>query len=128
MTDAIATVERIYEAFRSGDLDAVMKECAPGVVVTQDPALPWGGRYVGRDGVADFALALVGAIDSNVVAEGLFEAGDHIIQHGRTRGTVRGSGAAFDLPECHLWTVIDGLVTEAAFFIDSTAMLSVLGQ
>lgn len=126
MTNAISTVERIYEAFARADLDAVMQECGSDIVVTQDPALPWGGRYVGRDGVAEFALRLVSAIDSKVVAETMFEAGDRVVQHGRTRGTARESGAEFDIPECHLWTVVDGVVTEAAFYIDSAAMLAAL--
>ena len=128
MKESIAMVEQIYASFAAGDLDAVMQHCAADIVVTQDPELPWGGRYVGRDGVAEFALRLIGAIDSNVVAEGMFEAGDCVVQRGRTSGTVRASGVAFDIAECHIWKVVDGLVSEAAFFIDSPAMLSVLGR
>lgn len=119
-------VESIYDAFGRNDLDEVMRWCAADIVVTQDPALPWGGRFVGRDGVAEFALRLVAAIDSTVVPEAIFEAGDCVVQHGRTRGTVRSSGAPFDIPECHVWTVTDGLVSDAAFFIDSAAMLEAL--
>lgn len=47
-------------------------------------------------------------------------------KHGHTRGTVRQSGAAFELDECHIWTLRDGMVAEAAFFIDSDAMLAAL--
>lgn len=122
----IEIVRDIYEAFGRGDLDAVLERCAPDAVLTQDPRLPWGGRYVGRDGIAEFAVKLVGAIDSVVTPEGLFEAGDHVVQHGHTKGTVHGSGAPFDLAECHIWTVRDGMVVEAAFFIDSDAMLAAL--
>jgi uncharacterized protein len=122
----IDIVRDLYGAFGRRDLDAVLQRCAPDVVVTQDSRLPWGGRYTGHDGLADFTVKLVGAIDSTVTPEGLFEAGDHVVQHGRTRGVVRHNGAPFDVAECHLWTIHRGLVTEAAFFIDSDAMLAAL--
>ena len=60
MDDRIATIERMYELFDAGDIDGVMELCVPDPVVTQDPALPWGGRYVGRDAVIEFAVKLRG--------------------------------------------------------------------
>jgi hypothetical protein len=125
---SIETVRRIYDAFARGDLEAVMNECAADAVITQDPALPWGGRFVGRDGIAEFASKLVGSIDSKVETEQLFQAGDHVVQQGRTKGTVRHNGAAYDIPECHVWTLRDGVVVSAEFYIDSPAMLAALEQ
>ena len=122
----VETVEAIYAAFAAADLDAVMAHCAPDITIVQDPDLPWGGRYTGRDGVAEFAVKLIGAIDSKVTTEALFRAGDQVVQHGRTRGTVRATGVAFDVAECHLWTVTDGVATLAQYFIDTDAMLAAL--
>ena len=68
-------IQQVYTAFESGDGARVLELCDPECVVTQDPALPWGGRYEGLDGVATFALALGGAIDSNVEVIALFAAG-----------------------------------------------------
>lgn len=39
-------VERMYAAFAVGDIDAIAAGTAPDVTLEQDPALPWGGRYV----------------------------------------------------------------------------------
>jgi hypothetical protein len=36
----------MYELFAARDIDGVMGLCVPDPVVTQDPALPWGGRYL----------------------------------------------------------------------------------
>ena len=124
--DAIDAVRRIYDAFGEGDLDAVMAHCASDAVVTQDPALPWGGRYVGRDGIAEFALKLIGTSDSTITTEELYQAGEQVVQYGRSTGTVRDNGVAFDVAECHVWTVREGLVVEARFYIDSAAMLKAL--
>jgi ketosteroid isomerase-like protein len=119
-------VTAAYAAMAAKDLEAVIALCHPDVVLTQDSALPWGGRHVGADGFAEFALALVGAIDSLVTPLALYEAGDRVVQYGRTAGTARASGKAFDIPECHIWTVTEGRVSEVAFFIDSAAMLAAL--
>ncbi len=98
----------------------------PDCVVTQDASLPWGGRYVGHDGVTAFAFALIGSTDSAVIVESLFEADDQVIQCGRSKGTVRANGNAFDIPEVHIWTLKDGRVVGAHFVIDTPAMLAAL--
>lgn len=126
MEAPLQTIEKVYAAFAASDVDTLLGLCAPDIVVTQDPALPWGGSFNGRDGVVEFVMKLVASSDSVVTAEQLFAAGDEVVQLGRTAGTVRSNGATFDIPECHIWTVRDGLVTEARFFIDSTAMLEAL--
>jgi ketosteroid isomerase-like protein len=124
----LEVVKAAYTALAARDLAAFVELCHPDVVLTQDPALPWGGRHVGADGIAEFALALVGAIDSTVTPAALFQAGHQVIQFGRTAGTVRSSGASFDIPECHVWTVAQVRVSEVAFFIDTAAMLSALND
>jgi hypothetical protein len=50
-------VRDVYDAFARQDLDAVLELVDPAIVVTQDPALPWGGHYVGREGFGEFAVA-----------------------------------------------------------------------
>jgi ketosteroid isomerase-like protein len=126
VSHSVDLVHRAYDAFFAGDLDAAMAVAQPDIVLRQDPALPWGGRYQGRDGVAEFALALYGVIESTVTTEVMFSAGDRVIQYGRSRGTVNASGAAFDIAECHVWTIRDGLIAEVDFFVDSPAILQVL--
>jgi uncharacterized protein len=121
-------IQELYEAFATDGLDRVLELCDPDCVVTQDDALPWGGRHEGLDGVATFGLLLGGAINSVVTSNELFEAGDRVIQYGRSRGTVLSSGATFDMPEVHVWTLRDGRVTAADFYIDTPAMLRALGQ
>jgi ketosteroid isomerase-like protein len=122
----IEVVRAIYEAFASKDIEAILALMHPEIVVVQDPALPWGGRHVGHDGLGTFMLALVGSIDSAVTIENMFQAGDSVVQHGRTAGTVRATGVAFDIAECHIWRVVDGLAVDAQYFIDSAAMLDAL--
>jgi len=122
----IETVQAIYAAMGARDIGRLFELLVPDVVVTQDPALPWGGRYVGHDGFAQFGLTLSGAIDSAVTTDAIFEADGDVIQVGRTKGTVRASGAAFDIPEVHRWTIRDGKAIAAHFSIDTAAMSEAL--
>jgi ketosteroid isomerase-like protein len=122
----IAVVAAVYEAMAARDFDRLVELVAPDVVITQDPRLPWGGRHVGHDGLATFALALTGTIASAVTHEAMFAADDEVVQCGRTRGTVRANGARFDIPEVHRWTIRDGRAVAAHFAIDTAAMLAAL--
>ena len=126
--DAVDVVRAIYEAMAARDLHGILQRLADDVVVTQDARLPWGGRFEGHDGFATFALTLAGTIDSAVTHEALFAADDEVVQVGRTRGTVRASGVAFDIPEVHRWTVVEGRAVRAHFAIDTPAMLAALGD
>ena len=128
MSTPIELVERIYEASATGDLDALVAVAAPDLVIQQDPALPWGGRYEGPSGVVEFFHRLAGTIDTAVTTEALFAAGDQVIQFGRSRGTVRSNGATYDIPECHVWTIAGDKVTDVRFFIDTASMLEALAR
>lgn len=125
MTD-IEVVQEIYAGMAARDFGRVFELLDPAIVVTQDERLPWGGRHVGHDGFAEFGLALTGAIDSAVAIEAIFTADGDVIQVGRTRGTAHGSGATFDIPEVHRWTLRDGKAIRAHFSIDTPAMLEAL--
>lgn len=124
----IDTVREVYEAMAARDLDRLVELIDETCVITQDERLPWGGRHVGHDGFATFALALTGTIDSAVTHEVMFSADDEVIQVGRTRGTVRANGASFDIPEVHRWKVRDGRAVAAHFAIDTPAMLDALAR
>jgi uncharacterized protein len=123
----LEVVKQIYAAMAERDIPALVELVDPQCVITQDPRLPWGGRFVGHDGLAAFAAALTGAITSAVTTDAMFEADGDVIQYGRTRGTTVATGGAFDIPEVHRWTVRDGRAVAAHFSIDTTGMLDVLG-
>ncbi len=122
----VDVVLEIYDAIAATDLEAILRLTSPSIVVEQDPALPWGGRHVGHEGLGDFFVALVSRISSQVTHESIFQAGDEVVQYGRTAGTVLATGATFDIPQCHLWRVVRGRAVEARYFIDSSAMLDAL--
>lgn len=127
MEDPVALVRAIYAAGESGDVSSVLDLCAEDVIVDQDPRLPWGGHYVGRDGVMDFFVSLTTHVDTTIETDQLFRAGDDVVQHGRSRGTVRSSGAPIDVAECHIWRVRGGVIEAVRFYIESDPVLAALG-
>jgi ketosteroid isomerase-like protein len=122
----VEVVRQIYAAMAERDFGLLFDLLDPSVVVTQDERLPWGGRYEGHDGFATFGLTLTDTIDSAVTTDAIFEADGHVIQCGRTRGTVRANGASFDIPEVHCWRLSDGKAVEVHFAIDTRAMIEAL--
>jgi hypothetical protein len=126
--DNIDAIRRVYDALASRDASAIQELFAPDVTIRQSPEVPWGGDYQGLDGAFTFFLTLVEHIESQVTTDSLFAAGDHVVQTGRTRGTVRANGASFDIPEVHVWELRDGKVVRYQVYIDTPAMLDALGR
>jgi ketosteroid isomerase-like protein len=124
----VETVQALYEAMATRDLDTLFSLIDESIVQTQDDRLPWGGRHEGHAGIAEFALALTSTIESQVTHEAIFEADGDVIQVGRTKGTVVASGVPFDIPEVHRWTIRDGRAVRAHMSIDTPAMLAALAQ
>jgi ketosteroid isomerase-like protein len=125
----LEVVQEIYRAMAERDIDAMFSHFATDCVVVQDPRLPWGGRWAGHEGLAEFALTLVGAIDSQVHTEAIYASdAEHVVQFGRTAGSTRDGGTPFDVHEMHLWRLRGGQVVEAHFAIDSERMLAALAR
>lgn len=126
MTDR-EVVAALYAAFARRDLPAVLALADPDIVVAQTELLPWGGTYRGHDGLKAFTAALLGKVDSQVEVVEFVEAGDRVVAIGRTRGTVRGTGAPFDVRVAHVWMLRDGKAVRFEAYIDTPAMLRALG-
>ena len=44
----VDVIRELYDRMAAGDLAGLFELVDPTVVVTQDPALPWGGRFEGH--------------------------------------------------------------------------------
>lgn len=122
----VAVIEAVYDAFRRRDLPAVFALLADDVEIYQSSAIPWGGTYRGHEGAATFFTNLMTAITSTVTLERCVDAGDHVVAIGRSHGTVNGSGAPFDVPIAHVWTLRDGKIVRVEYFIDLPTILAAL--
>jgi len=124
--DPLDLVKQIYAGFEVGDPSIALEHFSEQATIEQDPRLPWGGRYTGRDGALEFMSKLVATVDTRLVIDTIFQAGDDIIQVGRSVGTLRDSGVPIDVAECHVWTIRNSVIDGVRFYIDSEAVLKAL--
>ena len=122
----VETVRRFNDALAATDLETILAITDPGIEVVQTDALPWGGEFHGHDGLGDFFGKLTGTIASRVTIDEMFSAGDQVVQIGRTAGTVKATGAEFDIREVHVLTVRAGKIVRFAATIDTPGMLAAL--
>ncbi|GAA4735307.1 hypothetical protein GCM10023328_14250 [Modestobacter marinus] len=123
----LALVREVYTAFEQADVPRIMALFAEDGTVAQSPELPWGGVHVGHEGLGYFLATLTGHLDSHPETERLFADGSgHVVQVGRTRGVVRATGAPFDVPEVHVFTVSGGRVHRFEAYLDTAALRAAL--
>jgi uncharacterized protein len=128
MQDDVRTVKYVYDAFGRGDVPAIFGLFHPEAEVYQSARLPWGGEFGGHEELGVFLSKLTGAVESEVETGRFIDDEDgHVVQIGHTRGTVRETGARFEGPETHVWTVQDGKVKRFESYVDTAKMRAVLG-
>lgn len=110
-----------YDASARGDLAGMLTVVHPGVRWTEAAGFPYAGTYVGRDAIAQGVFARI-AQDWKGFGfhlDKLVTSADTVLATGRYRGTCRRTGLAIDVRTAHLWTVVDGRVTQFEQFTDT---------
>lgn len=120
-------IAELYRAQQKRDLPSVLMLMSPDIEIIQSTELPWGGTYLGHDGVKKFLTTISEHIDSDVQVERLIDAGEKIAVIGRTIGKTRKTKLEFDLPIVHIWTFNEGQVIRFEPYIDNATMLAALG-
>ena len=119
-------VEEVYAAFHRKDLVAHSRARRARGGDLPDGAPSLGRTVRGGGGLLSFLGRLSEWVDSEVQTEAIFEAGDDVVQVGRTRGRVRAGGEPFDVREVHLWRLSEGEVFAFDSYVDTPAMLAAL--
>ena len=122
----VELIEKVYEALRRKDADAVAAFCASDIQVHQSDELPWGGTYTGSGEAMQFFGKVMSFIDSEVAVERILDAGDYVVMTGRTVGTSKATRRKFDVPLVHLWRVKEQKVASLAVFLDNVSILPAL--
>ena len=126
--ESLEIVSEIYKALARRDLPAILSLIDSKIVVSQTELLPWGGEYLGFEGIQQFFTRLFGTIDSQLAIEEFVDVGDKVIVIGFSRGEVRASGERFNLRAVHIWTVSVSRAVRFESYIDTPRMLEVLGR
>ena len=124
--ETLAVVDRIYKTFETRDFATFFSLISPQISVTQCPDLPWGGVYQGVEAAKAFFGKLDSYLDNRVVVERIIGCSDRVAVIGRTLGTARNTGRAFDVSLMHLWEFQDGLAARLEIVLDGPTMLAAL--
>ena len=114
-------ITRGYEAFASGNREAVLSLLRPDVVVEVHTDRPDIGSeiYHGHDGfLANFAEIEDVFEDLVIEAGDVTERGDRLMVATRVSGRGKGSGVAIEARIFHVWTLRDGLAARLEVFSD----------
>lgn len=124
------TVARIGDCFSRGDLAGVSACLSPDVVWTlpAPPSLPYGGRYVGHDGYADWyarvraTLHFTGVKTTPAVGQA-----DQVVLLGKEAGIAIPTGQPYAYDWAQVYTFgADGLVASMVQYFDPSHILAAL--
>ena len=124
----LETVRGVYNAYETRDVDGLLGFLDDEFEVSQSELLPWGGRYKGRDGMMEYIKGISTYVESGVVVEEMFEAGDHVIVIGRSRGKIKSSGRPYDVRLVDMCRVRDGKLLSLDIYTDTPAFLQALAE
>jgi ketosteroid isomerase-like protein/predicted ester cyclase len=127
-TGAADRIRTGYDAFARQDIPTVLSLFDADIVWQTPESIPvLGGRYVGVDEVTKFFMTLPTVYaEFHVVPDRFLESGDDVTVLGHHRGTIAATGATFEIPFVHCWTLRDGKATTFTEYMDSAAMASLL--
>lgn len=115
-----------YQAFSSGDFEALATGYAEDAEWVTSDELPLGGVTRGRDAImANFAQIPNYWSSFSVEPSEFIDAGDKVIVRGTQRAT--GKGGSFEAPFMQLLEYRDGKLVRGEFHADSAKALKALG-
>jgi uncharacterized protein len=126
----VSTVKRLYDAFKRRDIHSMMEMFADDAVM-HGPApsgvLPWGGKYNGHSGVAQFFKALGESLEPQQFDLNEFVAQDNkVIVLGYQKGCAKPTGRPYETEFVNVWTIRDGKIIEFRVYNDTASLVESL--
>lgn len=126
----VQTIQRIYENFGRGDIQAVLNALADDVAwfVPGPAAIPYAGRRRGRQELAQFFGMLGGAVEFEEFEPREFIAqGDTVVALGQDRRRARSTGKMIENKWAMVWKLRDGKVASFHAYEDTADAAAAFG-
>jgi ketosteroid isomerase-like protein len=126
--DNVDVVQGAWDAFKRGDIDAVLDVISPAAETRVPETLPWGGTYTGQDGFRDFLDRLTANFEQfSATPDKVLGADDnHVIVVAKTKGRAKG-GATIEGTVVWLYQLRDGKIADAETWGDTAQVVQALG-
>lgn len=117
--DAIALLQRAYEAFNRGDIAAAVKELDPDIRWIEPDSFPGGGTYHGRAGVAAYLTqSRANWAEGSSEPEQFIVSGNRVIVFVHARVRPQGSTEWHEVRLADVYTFDRGTPVEMKAFAD----------
>ena len=118
-------VEEFYAHLRNGDMQSAFSLLHEDFVLHQADSLPYGGDYVGHDGIRQF-FGLLGETwgDFGSYNVEYIDSGDRVVAISRMKGTIKGTNTTLDIPMVQVYKIKDGKLLETYPFYWDTAAIA----
>ena len=104
MSARTSFIERVYDAWNRGDIDAAVESLDPEIECVLPETGMNTGTYRGREEVREFLASYLEVFEFfRFEAEQMDEDGDRVAVQMRVRARGRGSGVEVELRPRHLW-------------------------
>jgi uncharacterized protein len=125
-------VNEIYQAFRQGDLPAVLSRFhadAEWRLAEGHPYAANGEAWIGPEEIRRrFFMRAGGEWEGFTIAPRRWhDAGDTVVLECRYAGIYRPTGRRLDAQACHVWAVRDGKIQRFQQYIDTAQVRAVMG-
>src|SRR5215813_9907753 len=115
-------VQQIYNDFKTGNLEGLLSKIDPNILweLPEIQNVPFAGKRNGRDAVADF-FSLVNSSQEALRFEamGYIAQGDRVVSLGTYEWRVYETGRTFTANFAHVFTILNGSVTEFTEYTDT---------
>lgn len=120
-----ALLDKIYACFFAGDIPAMCGYLAEDVVIAEVENLPYGGDYVGHQGMIDVAAALGGIWDElALTVDDTLASETRVAALGTFSARAKATGKRVSFPMVEVWTFReDGKVTRIEPIYGDTAQV-----
>ncbi|MFD8999561.1 nuclear transport factor 2 family protein [Streptomyces sp. NPDC059582] len=111
---------RAYSGFAKNDSTDLVALMSSDVIFDFPASLPYGGTFHGKEGFVAFYQDLFDHYYEyfEYDAHAVLDAGSHVVVPVRARAKAK-NGRTMENEHCLLFTVVDGLITEARLYADT---------
>ncbi len=124
VNDHVAIIQKIYDDFATGNVEAVMAKLSPEIVWNEAENFPYADQnpYVGHEQVLNGVFARLGGEWeywnlTGVKVIGM--QGDQVLSTGRYQAKNKANDQIIDSQFAHHWTLKDGIVTQFQQYTDT---------
>ena len=123
----IERVKELYTAFQRRDSDELARLVAHDMEFEMPDGVPWGGVHHGQDGMAAVIELYEEHVDGRWADPEVFlEGGGRIVVLGRELGTVKATGASFEVEFAHVWGMAEGIPNRFRGYFDTAPITAAL--